>query len=132
MVVLDYNHGKIAWEPAPPATVRKFYDAFLAWRADAGMDNAIADHLASMFAEAGLRDVVVTPQYEATTRGEADFERRIGIWSAVIAGRGRQMVEDGAITESERATAEEDYAAWARDRARSQTLYLLAVEGVKA
>lgn len=131
VLVLDYNHEKIVWEPEPPATVRRFYDAFLAWRSEAGMDNAIADRLASMFVEAGLQDVVVTAQHETTTRGEPDFERRIGIWAAVIAGRGRQMVEDGAISEADRAAAERDYTAWARDRARLQTLYLLAVEGVK-
>mgnify|MGYP001076156884 CR=1 FL=1 len=131
VLVLDYNHEKIAWEPEPPATVRRFYDAFLAWRAEAGMENAIADHLAAMFAQAGLRDVTVTPQHEATTRGEPDFKRRISLWADVIAGRGRQMVEDGAITEAERAAAERDYITWARDHARSQRLYLLAVEGVK-
>lgn len=132
VLVLDYNHEKAAWDPEPPASFRRFYEAFLAWRAEAGMDNAIADHLASMFVEAGLQDVVVTPQHEVTVRGEPDFERRIGIWIDVIAGRGRQMVEDGAITEAERAAAQEEYAAWVREAARSQTLYLLAVEGVKA
>jgi len=131
VLVLDYNHEKIAWEPDPPASVLKFYGAFLKWRAEAGMDNGIADRLAAMFAEAGLQDIAVTPQHEATARGDADFERRIGIWSAVIQGRGRQMVEDGAITESERAEAERDYAEWARDHARAQSLYLLAVEGTK-
>lgn len=70
VLVLDYNHEKIAWDPEPPATVRRFYDAFLAWRAEAGMENAIADRLAAMFAQAGLQDVTVTPQHEATTRGE--------------------------------------------------------------
>lgn len=132
VLVLDYNHEKIAWDPEPPATVRRFYDAFLAWRAEAGMDNAIADHLVSMFVEAGLTDVVSTPQQETTNRGDAEFERRIGIWADVIGGRGRQMVEDDAITEAERAAAHEDYVAWARETAQSQTLYLLAVEGVKA
>ena len=130
VLVLDYNHEKIAWDPEPPAAVRRFYDAFLTWRAEAGMDNAIADRLASMFADAGLQGVV-TAQHERTTRGEPDFDRRIGIWTAVIAGRGRQMVEDGAITEAERAAAEAEYVAWAREEALSQTLYLLAVEGVK-
>lgn len=132
VLVLDYNHEKAAWDPEPPASFRRFYDAFLAWRAEAGMDNAVADHLARMFAEARLQNVAITPQHETTRRGEPDFERRINIWTEVIAGRGRQMVQDGAITEAERAAAQEEYAAWTREAARSQTLYLLAVEGVKA
>jgi hypothetical protein len=45
IVVLDCNHEKIAWKPEPPRGMRTFYDAFLRWRADAGMDNAIADDL---------------------------------------------------------------------------------------
>lgn len=132
VLVLDYNHEKAVWKPEPPAAFRRFYDAFLAWRAEAGMDNAIADHLAEMFAQAGLQNVTITPQHEKTTRGEPDFDRRIRIWADVIAGRGRQMVEDGAITEAERAAAHEEYVAWMQGAAQSQTLYLLAVEGVKA
>ncbi len=54
LLVLDYNHELIAWQPEPPASFMAFYAAFLRWRADAGMDNAIADHLADLFAQAGL------------------------------------------------------------------------------
>jgi ubiquinone/menaquinone biosynthesis C-methylase UbiE len=54
VLVLDYNHEKIAWRPDPPPSFRAFYAAFLRWRAEAGMDNAIADHLAAMFADTGL------------------------------------------------------------------------------
>ena len=48
MVVLDYNLRKTTWEPAPPESVPAFYDAFLEWRAQAGMDNEMADHLEAM------------------------------------------------------------------------------------
>lgn len=131
VLVLDYNHEKAAGEPEPPAAFRRFYQAFLAWRREAGMDNAVADRLVDMFTEAGPLDVAATPQHETVRRGEPDFERRISIWIDVIEGRGRQMVRDGAITEAERAAAQEEYAAWVRDEAPSQTLYLLAVEGTK-
>ena len=29
VVVLDYNHERIVWDPAPPASVARFYQAFL-------------------------------------------------------------------------------------------------------
>ena len=45
VILLDYNHEKIAWDPAPPVSMQTFYTTFLRWRADAGMDNAIVDHL---------------------------------------------------------------------------------------
>jgi SAM-dependent methyltransferase len=131
IIVLDYNHTKIQWQPAPPRSMRVFYDAFLRWRAEAGMDNAIADHLADLCTAVGLVEVVVTPQHEVTQRHEADFATRVGIWADVAASRGRQMVQDGIISEAQRLAAEQEYRLWLRDAAVSQTLYLLAVEGIR-
>ena len=131
VVVLDYNHEKAAWTPEPPPSMRRFYAAFLAWRAAAGMDNAIADHLVDLFAGAGLDDIVTTDQHEVARRGDGDFETRAGIWAAVAATRGRQMVADGAISEPERGAAEADYRAWLHAGGASHVQYLLAVEGVR-
>jgi SAM-dependent methyltransferase len=131
IVVLDYNHEKIVWKPEPPASMRAFYSAFLRWRAEVGMDNAIADHLPTMFASGGLVDIVVTPQHELTQRTDADFEARLGLWADLAASRGHQMVADGVISEPQRAAAEMDYRQWSREYAESQTLYLVAVEGVR-
>jgi SAM-dependent methyltransferase len=131
VVVLDFNHEKAAWTPDPPASMRRFYAAFLRWRATSGMDNAIADHLAGLFASVGLAEVVTTDQHEVTRRTDPDFEARAGIWAAVAATRGHQMVADGAISERARRGAEDDYRTWIRDGAESHVLYLLAVEGVR-
>ena len=95
------------------------------------MDNAIADHLAGLFAAAGLAAVTVSPQHETTRRGDPGFETRAAIWAEVAATRGHQMVADGVVTETERAAAETDHRAWVRDQAEAQTLYLLAVEGIR-
>jgi len=130
VLVLDFNHDKLALEPAPPAAARAFLAAFLRWRAEAGMDNAMADHLADLFARAGLRDVVVSPQHEVARRGEPDFEARAGIWADVAASRGHQMVADGAIDETGRAAAEAELRAWAASTATAHAMYLLAVEGI--
>ena len=97
VVVLDYNHEKLIWNPEPPPSVQRFHNAFLEWRADAEMDNVIADRLESMFIDSGLAKVVVTPQHEETKRGDADFEQRIDIWTSVMATRGKQMVADGIM-----------------------------------
>ncbi|HLW61746.1 MAG TPA: hypothetical protein VKV57_17730 [bacterium] len=118
-------------DPHPPASMRAFYDAYLRWRDECAMDNAIADHLADMFVRAGLVEIDTRNQAEATRRGELDFESKIGMWADVAASRGRQMVVDGVITETERAAAEFDYRTWIRSQAESQTLYLLAVEGAR-
>lgn len=68
IVVLDYNHEKVRWEPAPPVSMQRSYAAFLKWRAEVGMDNAIADHLVSMFRVAGLTAIRKTPQHELAPR----------------------------------------------------------------
>ena len=128
-LALDYNHEKIVWEPRPPVSMTAFYEAFLAWRSDSGMDNAIADHLAPALERLGLVDIRVTAQHEHADSLDGDGKSRLGIWAAVAATRGIQMVRDGYLTESQRAAAEVDYREWENTSAVSQTLYLLAVEG---
>lgn len=132
VLVLDYDHERAAWAPEPPDSMRAFYAAFLGWRAEAGMDNALADHLPALFAAAGLEDVTSTVQDEVSRRGDPDFAARLGMWAEVAATRGHQMVADGAVSESERARAEAEYREWVGRGARSQTLYLRAVEGRRA
>ncbi|MXX02228.1 MAG: methyltransferase domain-containing protein [Gemmatimonadetes bacterium] len=128
-LALDYNHEKIVWDPCPPASMQAFYEAFLAWRSDAGMDNAIADNIAPALERLGLVDIRETAQHEYADSHDGDGKSRLGIWSAVAATRGFQLVQDGYLTESQRAAAEADSLEWIDSNAVSQTLYLLAVEG---
>ncbi len=129
--ILDYNHWKLQWLPVAPPGMQAFYKAFLQWRKDAGMDNEIADHLAAMFEQSGLKNITVSDHSEVATIGEDDFEKHIQIWTIVAATRGKQMVADGYITEAERAAAEKDYQHWAATTAHSMNMYLLAVTGTK-
>jgi SAM-dependent methyltransferase len=130
VVVLDYNLRKTSWDPAPPESVPAFYEAFLRWRAQAGMDNEMADHLGALFEEIGLREVRSVPQPEIARRGEADFDVRIALWGQVIATRGHQVVADGFLSEARRAAAEADFTEWASSAAQSQTMWLTAAEGL--
>jgi ubiquinone/menaquinone biosynthesis C-methylase UbiE len=129
IVVLDYDHLGTIWEPQPPASVSAFFAAFLRWRAQAGMDNEMAQHLPEMFEKLGLRDVRCTPQPEVARRGEPDFDVRVSLWGQVIDTRGHQIVADGFLSEADRTTAGKDFASWAGQRAQRQTLALAAVEG---
>jgi len=131
ITLLDYNHEKISWSPAVPASMNTFYQAFLQWRKDAGMDNQIADHLAGMFEELGLKNITIADRSEITNNIDTDFASRINIWAIVAATRGKQMVQDGYITEVERAAAEQDYQYWAATTAQSMTMYLRSVTGKK-
>ena len=130
LLVLDYDHEQIRWQPAPPPSMRRFYRAFLSWRAGAGFDNAIAGRLPAMFETVGVTGARLTSQLEVTTRGDADFEQRAGIWADVAATRGHQMVRDGCFTEPERDAAECEYRAWVAADAQSMVLHLAAVDGV--
>ncbi|TKK69895.1 methyltransferase domain-containing protein [Ilyomonas limi] len=129
--ILDYNHKKIQWSPGIPASMQRFYKAFLQWREDAGMDNETADHLAAMFEEAGLKNIMVADYSEITNSTDKDFATHINIWAIVAATRGKQLVSDGYISEEEREDAEKDYQLWAATTAQSMAMYLLAVSGQK-
>jgi ubiquinone/menaquinone biosynthesis C-methylase UbiE len=122
--ILDYNHEAIAWRPAPPASMQKFYAAFLKWRANAGMNNRIADDLASYFHQAGLHSIEVIESNELYKKGETS---KLAIWSKV-AGL-TQIVEEGYIKEAERLLAIEEYNRWIDSEAEEMTLKLNEVRG---
>lgn len=128
LAILDFNHEKITWMPNPPSAMKRFYDAFLRWRQDAGFDNAIADNLAKMMYSLGFPAVQVIEQFERTQQGEPDFSIASRLWSEVAELRGPQLVEDGYITESQRQQAIADYDQWIATTGESMTVYLLAVE----
>lgn len=131
VIALEYNQEKIEWSPEPPASMRHFYAAFVRWRAEAGMDNAMADDLNGLFRAAGLRNITVSEQHEIATRGEPGFVEQAGVWSDVAASRGHQLVADGAVTEPERALAESDYRTWVASTAERMLMYMLCVEGTR-
>ncbi|MFC4403765.1 methyltransferase domain-containing protein [Gracilibacillus xinjiangensis] len=131
VVVLDYNHEKIKWEPEAPTSMNHFYQAFLNWRSDAGMNNAIADHLAEMFSAIGLTDIEISVQHETVSKKDPDFQPKINIWAEVAESRGHQLVADGYLREEERARAVKEYREWIITSAESMQMYLLAVSGRK-
>lgn len=127
--VLDYNHKKIQWTPEPPAIMKKFYAAFLAWREHAGMNNEVADDLAKMFEGAGFKNIVVINTDEHYTRDDENFVFRAGIWSKVAAIK--QIADEGFINESERLQTIEEYDEWVRSSAESMTVKLNEIRGVR-
>ncbi|MGK4003456.1 methyltransferase domain-containing protein [Sorangium sp. So ce1036] len=131
ILVLDYSHERLRWRPEPPASVARFYAAFLAWRAGLGMENSLADTLAERFAAHGLADVRVTNQDEAARRGDPGFEAALEIWLHVIDACGPAMIAAGALSELERDEARRDYPRWCRESAEEQRMVLRAVEGTR-
>jgi ubiquinone/menaquinone biosynthesis C-methylase UbiE len=131
VIILDYNHEKIEWSPNPPESMLKFYQAFLNWRANAGMNNRIADELSGMLTALGIKEIKISNQFEITKRTDPDFEHRIDLWASVAETRGKQIVNDGFLKEDERIQATADFREWVKNSAESQTLYLLCVYGRK-
>ncbi|MGP4041942.1 class I SAM-dependent methyltransferase [Gracilibacillus sp. D59] len=131
VVVLDYNHEKMKWDPEVPDSMKIFYDAFLRWRKDAGMNNAIADHLMKMFEKSGLNQIQVTPQHEEVERGQENFYTAVSIWAGVAETKGEQMLQDKAIEKDILEKVITEYNQWITTDAQSQKMYLLAVEGTK-
>jgi SAM-dependent methyltransferase len=122
--ILDYNHNRLEWKPDPPVSMKRFYEAFLQWRTDAGMDNEIAEHLPIYFSELGFHSIEIVNSNETYQKGEEDFIDRVRIWSHVANLRGREMVQSGYITEKERLLAIEDYDEWAENKAELMIMKL--------
>ncbi len=129
VLVHDTNLEKVDWKPSPPNSVKTFYKAFLEWRAEVGMDNTIADKIQTMFKQAGLVNIVETPQHEITKYTDPEFGIRIGIWEDVMDIQGYQMVQDGCISESLRMNAKVEYKEWVHSYAEYQSIYFVAVDG---
>ncbi|MGC1240139.1 MAG: methyltransferase domain-containing protein [Chryseosolibacter sp.] len=125
--ILDYNHEDIVWKPEPPESMRRFYKAFLNWRADNGMDNRIGDHLAAHFREAGFHSIEVLEADEVYRKGEVDFAQRAGIWSKVA--ELKQIVDEGYLNEVERLRTISEYDQWVELDAQCMTLNLTEVRG---
>lgn len=127
--ILDYNHAQLEWSPAPPASMQVFYQAFLNWRADAGMDNEIADHLPELFSELDFREIRVLDSNEVYQRGQADFTAKLNLWTTVAETRGQQMVQNDWLTEEQRQQTITEYRSWVEQEAESMTMKLKEVRG---
>lgn len=125
--VLDYNHESLEWYPQPPESMRVFYEAFLHWRAEAGMDNRIADSLREYFTEAGLHSIEVLNADEHYQKNEEDFIQRMGIWSAVA--RLKQISDEGYIDDKSRLKAISEYDDWIVKDAQLMIMKLKEVRG---
>jgi len=125
--ILDYNHEALEWKPNPPESMLKFYQTFLKWRADAGMNNQIAEDLAGYFKEVGFRDIEVLNSDEVYKSGGPNFASKVGIWSKVAASS--QMVEEGYIKDEERLKAIEEYNKWIDTDAEVMIMKLKDVRG---
>jgi ubiquinone/menaquinone biosynthesis C-methylase UbiE len=125
--ILDYNHEALEWMPQSPDSMRKFFQAFLQWRADAGMDNRIAEHLGDFFKQAGMNAIEVFNADEHYMKGQHNFIQRAGIWSTV-AGL-NQISDEGYIDDESRVQAITDYNAWIENDAEHMIMKLSEVRG---
>ncbi len=125
--ILDYNHEALEWQPAPPTSMKTFYAAFLKWRADAGMNNSIAEDLLDLMTEVGFHSVEVLNSNEHYERTNENFQAKVGIWSKV-AGLD-QIVEEGYIADEDRRQSIKEYDEWVAKEAISMTMKLKEVRG---
>ncbi|MBC8054553.1 MAG: methyltransferase domain-containing protein [Sphingobacteriaceae bacterium] len=126
--ILDYNHEALEWKPAPPASMQQFYATFLRWRADAGMNNHIAEDLADYLKEAGFTDIEVVNSDEVYKKAEDNFLSKVGIWAKVAGST--QMVEEGYLDDMDRLKAIEEYNHWIETDAELMVMKLNEVRGI--
>jgi len=125
--ILDYNHNAIDWVPSPPESMKEFYQIFLNWRKDAGMNNEIADDLADLLKEVGFQSIEVINSDEFYNKEVLDYKSKIGIWSKVAGSS--QMVEEGYLDDNLRLNAIEEYDNWIENEGISMTMKLNEVRG---
>lgn len=128
--ILDYNHNKLEWNPQPPVSMREFYNIFLKWRSEAGMNNGIADELPLLMEEIGLVEIEKINSDEHYEKHREDFKSKVGIWSKVAGSK--QMVEEGYLDDSLRLKAIEEYDKWVENESISMTMKLNEVRGKNA
>lgn len=125
--ILDYDHTNLIWNPSPPESMQAFYNTFLKWRHDAGMNNKIAEDLSNLLNEAGFHSVEKINSDELYNEERSDYKSKIGIWSKVAGSL--QMVEEGYLDNELRLKAIEDYNHWIETEAISMTMKLNEVRG---
>ncbi|MCB0630815.1 MAG: methyltransferase domain-containing protein [Saprospiraceae bacterium] len=126
--ILDYNHEALEWEPQPPQSMLQFYDTFLRWRADAGMNNHIAKDLPKLLETAGFVEIETINSDERYDSSRADYKKKIGIWAEVAGST--QMVKEGYLDDALRLQAIREYTEWMEHSAVSMTMKLREVRGV--
>lgn len=122
VVLLDSEHARARWNDEP-AEWRRFYSAFLDWRAATGLDNLTARLLARLAEEAALDEARIASRTTTVRSGDADFFRVAGHWRLMVEGRGRQMVAAGHLRESERRAALGAYTRWMRHPRAAHIIY---------
>lgn len=126
--ILDYNHEAISWTPKIPASMQNFYNMFLMWRKDAGMNNRIGYDLIDIFEEHGFDKIEIFNADEHYERIFSSHIEKLKIWSKVASSK--QMVQEGYISEEDRLTAIEDYDNWVENESVSMTLKLREVRAI--
>jgi ubiquinone/menaquinone biosynthesis C-methylase UbiE len=125
--ILDYDHTNLDWNPSPPESMQAFYNTFLKWRQDAGMNNKIAEDLPHLLKEAGFHSIEKINSDELYNEERLDYKSKIGIWSKVAGSL--QMVEEGYLENDLRLKAIEEYNHWIETEAISMTMKLNEVRG---
>lgn len=126
--ILDYNHEALEWVPDPPASMKEFYQTFLKWRKDAGMNNRIGDDLPNLLTDVGFHHVQKINSDEFYNSDRKDFKSRVAIWAKVAGSK--QMVEEGYITDALRLKAIAEYNVWVEQECVSMTMKLNEVRGI--
>jgi len=128
--ILDYNHEQLEWEPMPPKSMQVYYQSFLNWRTNSGMNNRISEDLVDYFKQAGFGAITSSNSDETYKKEETNFKEKAGIWSKVATLN--QVVEEGFISEELRLKAIQEYDQWILKGAQRMTMKLKEVRGTNS
>lgn len=125
--ILDYNHTALEFNPEPPKSMQAFYSKWLQSRSDVGMNNQISEDLPTYFKNIGLKNIEVDDSNEVYTKGDVNFESKVGIWAKVTDSI--QMVNDGYCTRQEQQQVIKEYNKWIENSAERMEMKLKEIRG---
>ena len=131
VVTLDYDLTACRWYPEIPA-FQKFFQAFCQWREEQGYNNEVGGHLPGLYRRVGLRSFQVHGALEVDHPLGPHYRFRTDIWTAVVNGRGPQMIRDGVLTNSDVQSARDEYTEWRENPDACQIIAKVFVAGRKA
>ena len=129
IAVLEYNHSRNRWIPAPPHEFLTFYQAFLRWRSGNGWSKLMGNQLRRLFWDAGLVEIRVSDESEIVSRCQERFGAASEIWSLAMQSVGPSVVASGYISEKQLARAEVRYLEFVAESLVTQELSMKAASG---
>ena len=78
--------------------MQEFYDHWLRWRKESGMNNRMAEDLPNIFQQVGFKNIEIRESNEFYSTERSNFADKLRIWNKVASST--QLVKEGFISDA--------------------------------